>query len=209
MAKVPYSREHTGNRQTDAIQDGYVHRVATAVNALPFTGGTLVREVSLPGIRGRVKAISGVTLTLWNPEDVKNFPSSKVIEAAQTDGSTGVKRSGSVTVVDVDVMAGTVTANTAWTTGIPALTTNDYLFGVNEFGPPIAGSVPGTYTSGSVITLYTQSVVSGGVIATRVIGSQPAQFRTLQVNRPQGLGSKSMTVVLESRFATTADLWLF
>ncbi len=109
------------------------------------------------GARGQISAGSNVgtaTITLANVNDVVNFEKNMVLNVASTDGTSGAKRSGTVTVSSVDRDLGTVTATGNWTAGIAAAAASDYIFqngdfeAVNSGMMGLAGWVPATAPTG-------------------------------------------------------------
>ncbi|MBX3205491.1 MAG: hypothetical protein KF764_10510 [Labilithrix sp.] len=197
------------NPGTDALaqqrREAHTNEIAGRLGALPFLGGQIFKDVSLPGIRGRVRAIAGTTLTLWRPEDARSFVAGQVIEAAATDGELGAKRAGKVTIANANVAAGTVTATADWPTGIPALALDDYLFGEREFGPPVESQNGVDWSAGSVRTLVVPGVRQGAVVVLASHGPRPAILRTIFARLRDG----ATLVAIESRFATTADLLVY
>lgn len=88
------------------------------------------------GARGRISADSNPatpTITLANITDIVNFEVGMVLNTSTTDGTTGAKKTGTVTVAAVDRDAGTITATGNWTAGIATAATNDYIFQNGDF----------------------------------------------------------------------------
>lgn len=75
------------------------------------------------------------TIKLLNIEDAIFFAKGQIIESSANDGTAGgVAKAGSVVLAAVDYSAGTLTAVGNWTTGIPTVATNDFLFVQGDFG---------------------------------------------------------------------------
>jgi|CXWL01.1.fsa_nt_gi hypothetical protein len=83
------------------------------------------------GARGQISSGSSVgtaTITLANLTDVVNFEVGMILNLSAADGTSGSKRTGTVTLTGVDRIAGTLTASGNWTAGISAAATGDYIF---------------------------------------------------------------------------------
>jgi hypothetical protein len=103
-----------------------------AKTAYGNAGGYLARVSS-------ATAPSGNTLTLANPEDTVFFEPGMKIAASHTDGTTGaVLSGGTITIVSVDRVAGTLSGSAAWS-GLSGITTSDYLFADGDFGNAPSG----------------------------------------------------------------------
>lgn len=109
------------------------------------------------GARGQISAASNTgtaTITLTNINDIVNFEKNMVLNTSTTDGTSGSKKSGTVTVLAVDRDAGTITATGNWTAGIATAAANDYIFQNGDFESPnsgmmgLAGWIPATAPSG-------------------------------------------------------------
>lgn len=88
--------------------------------------------------------IANDTLVLLNTSQGINFQQNQVINSSATNG-TGTVRTGSVTLLYVDLDAGILVANQAWTTGIIGFGVSDYLFNqgdYNNYFPGMAGWLP-------------------------------------------------------------------
>lgn len=82
------------------------------------------------GARGRISAgssVAGTTITLATPDDVVNFEVGMVLNLSANDGTTGAKRTGTVTLTAIDRDAGTLTAGANWNS-ITGAAVNDYIF---------------------------------------------------------------------------------
>jgi hypothetical protein len=113
------------------------------------------------GAIGKLDGLSNVataTVTLANPSDAINFRVGQVIKTSATDGVTGTVRAGSVTLTNVDIFAGTLTASGNWTAGIATAVNTDYLFPDGDFGLAFQGIpawiVPGSLRSGILATTF-------------------------------------------------------
>lgn len=109
------------------------------------------------GARGQISAASNTgtaTITLTNVNDIVNFEKGMVLNTATTDGTSGSKNSGTVTVASVDRDAGTITATGNWTAGIASAAANDYIFQNGDFEATnsgmmgLAGWIPPTAPGG-------------------------------------------------------------
>jgi hypothetical protein len=88
------------------------------------------------GARGQISAGSNTgtaTITLANINDIVHFEKDMVLNASDTDGTSGAKRTGTVTVSAVNRNTGTITASGNWTAGIAAAVAGDYLFQHGDF----------------------------------------------------------------------------
>jgi hypothetical protein len=110
------------------------------------------------GARGQISAASntGTTaITLANINDVVNFEKGMVLNASATDGTSGAKHAGTVTLSAVNRDTGVLTASGNWTTGIASAAASDYLFqngdfeAVNSGMMGLAGWVPVSAPSAS------------------------------------------------------------
>jgi len=89
--------------------------------------------------------ISSTTITLADPSKIFNFVIGQIIQLSLDDGTGGNGvRTGTLTLTNVDIMAGTLTASAAWNT-IAGATVNDFIFGQGNYDlafPGLAGWVP-------------------------------------------------------------------
>ena len=86
--------------------------------------------------RGRISATSTVgtpTITLATLTDITAFEVGMILNVASTDGTTGAKRAGTVTVVGLDRVFGTITVSGNWSAGIAAVAVNDFVFQNGDF----------------------------------------------------------------------------
>jgi hypothetical protein len=94
------------------------------------------------GARGKMTAGSNPgtpTITLTNPEDTINFEVGQVLQTSTTDGTTGVVKTGTVTLSAIDRVGGTLTATGNWTAGIATAAASDFIFADGDFGNKMAG----------------------------------------------------------------------
>lgn len=112
------------------------------------------------GSLGRVSSSSNVatnTITLANTANHRFFYKDMVLQSASTDGTTGSINSGQIKIVDVvreGTNKGNLVANVAWSTGIPLVAANDYLFRKGSFGNVINGffaHIPTSAPTGSFL----------------------------------------------------------
>ncbi len=105
------------------------------------------------GARGQISASSNTgtaSITLTNINDVVNFEVGMVLNTSTTDGTSGSKKSGTVTLTAVNRDTGVLTASGNWTAGIATAAANDYIFQNGDFESTkqalmgIAGWIPST-----------------------------------------------------------------
>ncbi len=127
---------------------------------------TWMREISRTihgnsgGALGVVSAVSTTDVTLTLHGDTRAFEKNMLVQSATTNGTSGSVNTGYVTVSSVqrDRTTPKVIATANWSTGIPAIAANDYLFRRGGFGAAIHGfdswnplwstsSLPGTLLS--------------------------------------------------------------
>lgn len=112
------------------------------------------------GALGQVSAVSTTSVTLTSYGDTRAFEKNMLVQASTADGTSGSVSSGYVTVDSVqrDETTPKVIATANWSTGIPTIAANDYLFRRGGFGNAITGfagwnplwstsSLPGTFKS--------------------------------------------------------------
>jgi len=88
------------------------------------------------GARGTISSTSTVaspTITLTNPADITGFEVGMVLNLSATDGTSGSKRAGTVTVTALDRQLGTITCSGNWTAGIAAAAVGDFIFQNGDF----------------------------------------------------------------------------
>jgi hypothetical protein len=107
-------------------------------NAFYTAGRSIAKDLfrNGGGARGQISAASAVgtpTITLANINDIVNFEVGMVLNVSATDGTSGSKRAGTVTVTAVDRDLGTITASGNWTAGIAAAAAGDYIFQNGDF----------------------------------------------------------------------------
>lgn len=105
------------------------------------------------GARGRISSsttLASPTIVLTDVNQIVNFEKGMVLNLASTDGTSGSKRTGSLTVTGVDRVAGTITCSGNISTGVAAAAANDYIFQAGDFEAVrslptgIAGWIPKT-----------------------------------------------------------------
>jgi hypothetical protein len=109
--------------------------------AFQTCGDNLAKEAygSSTGARGQVSATvapSGTTLTLANPAQTAFFGAGMVIKGSATDGAAHA--AGAVTIVAVDLSAGTLTGNGAWST-ITSIGVNWFLYAEGDLNLAASG----------------------------------------------------------------------
>lgn len=88
------------------------------------------------GARGQLDAsttLASTTILLRDRNSVVNFEKGMVLNLSGTDGTSGAKRAGTLTVTAIDRDAGTLTVNANISTGITSPTVNDYIFQNGDF----------------------------------------------------------------------------
>lgn len=109
------------------------------------------------GARGQISATSNTataTITLADINTVVNFEVGMVLNVSATDGTSGAKRAGTVTLTGVNRDTGQLTASGNWTAGIAAAAANDYIFQNGDFEATksgisgIAAWIPATAPTG-------------------------------------------------------------
>lgn len=88
------------------------------------------------GARGQVDAsttLGSPNLVLKDPGSVVNFEKGMVLNVASTDGTSGAKRAGTLTVAGVNRDTGVVTMTGNLTAGIAAIASQDYIFQNGDF----------------------------------------------------------------------------
>lgn len=83
------------------------------------------------GSRGKISAASNpatTTITLATLTDVVNFEVGMILNTSTTDGTSGTKKTGTVTLTAVDRVNGTLTASGNWTGGIATCAAGDFIF---------------------------------------------------------------------------------
>ncbi len=131
------------------------------------------------GALGRVgSGQTGVTVTLLEPEDIVNFHVGQRLVTSDDDGSSSahtLHSGGPITVTAVDRDAGTVTAAVAWTTTIPGVGANDYIFADGDFQSKLTGLggwIPTTApTGGDSFFGVDRSVDASRLAGSRVSGA--------------------------------------
>jgi hypothetical protein len=95
------------------------------------------------GARGKgdgAWTITGASFTLLEPKDVVNFEVGYVLEFASTDGTSGSKRVGTVTVTAVDRATGVITTSSAdISADVASVANTDYIFRQGDFGAAPTG----------------------------------------------------------------------
>ena len=128
-------------------------------NAFYTAGRSIAKDLfrNGGGARGQISATSNTgtaTITLANVNDVVNFERGMVLNTSTTDGTSGSKNAGTVTLIAVDRDLGTLTASGNWTAGIASAAANDYIFQNGDFEATkrglmgLAGWIPATAPTG-------------------------------------------------------------
>jgi hypothetical protein len=104
----------------------------SAATALYGTGSGAIGQISAGSNVGTA------TITLASPEDVVNFEVGQVIVASTANGGGAIK-AGSVTLVGVNRVTGTLTASGNWSAGIATVAASDYLFVQGDYDAKMKG----------------------------------------------------------------------
>ena len=108
--------------------DGAFYTAARSLaNSLFQTGG---------GSRGRIATsttIGSPNLVLMDINTVVNFEKGMVLNLASTDGTSGAKRTGTLTILSVNRDTGTLVMTGNLTAGVAAVATGDYIFQNGDF----------------------------------------------------------------------------
>jgi hypothetical protein len=127
----------------DSIINAFSKEIDSAMARATRNNGIAMFKNS-GGSIGRA-TFSTTTATLLNdslvadPTVAVNFEKGMRITSASTDGTSGSVNSGFVTITGVNRIAGTLTADQNWTTGISGAANNDFLFVSGAFGARMAG----------------------------------------------------------------------
>jgi hypothetical protein len=88
------------------------------------------------GARGQISSGSSVgtpTITLADITKITGFEVGMVLNTSTTDGTSGSKKSGTVTITGVDRILGTITVSGNWSAGIASVAASDYIFQNGDF----------------------------------------------------------------------------
>lgn len=126
----------------NALVDGLTSEFDGAFIALGIKlGGDLFGNGG--GAIGKIDGASNVAttlVTLKTPSQIVNFYVGQILQASVDDGTGGAGvYGGTVTITQVDVNAGTLTASGNWSAGIASITNNSYLFPQGNYAASIIG----------------------------------------------------------------------
>lgn len=88
------------------------------------------------GARGRIGStttLASTSLVLADPGSVVNFETGMVLNLSDTNGTSGTKRSGTITITAVNRDTGTLTLSGNITAGISGAVLNDYIYQNGDF----------------------------------------------------------------------------
>jgi hypothetical protein len=88
------------------------------------------------GARGQIDpstTLASTTLVLKDKNSVVNFEKGMILNLSATDGTTGAKKAGTLTIVGVDRGAGTLTLSGNISTGVATAALNDFIFQNGDF----------------------------------------------------------------------------
>lgn len=117
-----------------AITEGLKNVIDSAFRELGQSNSLLLWRNG-GGARGKISAASNVALTvitLASRGDIANFSKGMVLNLGSTDGTSGAKRVGTLTVAAIDRDLGTVTTTAAWNT-VAGATAGDFIFQNGDF----------------------------------------------------------------------------
>lgn len=132
------------NAMKREIDNAFYTCARSIANALFGAGG---------GARGQLDAtttLGSTTIKLRDANTVVNFEKNMVLNLSGTDGTSGSKRAGTLTVTAVDRDAGTLTVNANINVGVTSPTVNDFIFQNGDFETTksmltgLAGWIPST-----------------------------------------------------------------
>lgn len=89
------------------------------------------------GARGKgdgAYSVAGTVITLATPADITNFEVGMILKLSSTDGTSGAVRAGSVNVVGVNRILGTITTNVAVNAGVTSPVNTDFIFRDGDHG---------------------------------------------------------------------------
>ncbi len=96
-------------------------------------GGAALGVVN--GVAATTTNVAGDTIVINATAQAINFSPGMLVQSSlSTTGTSGVIRPGSVTLLNADMITGSLVANQAWTAGITGFTTSDGLYRSGEFG---------------------------------------------------------------------------
>lgn len=132
------------NAMKREIDNAFYTCARSIANALFGAGG---------GARGQLDAtttLGSTTIKLRDANTVVNFEKNMVLNLSGTDGTSGSKRAGTLTITAVDRDAGTLTVNANINVGVTSPTVNDFIFQNGDFETTksmltgLAGWIPST-----------------------------------------------------------------
>jgi hypothetical protein len=109
------------------IDSGFYTSGRSIANSLFQNGG---------GSRGRftaTQALGSAVITLLDPNSVVHFERNQILNLGATDGTSGIKKAGSLTVASVDRDLGTITLTGTISAGVPTAAVSDFIFQAGDF----------------------------------------------------------------------------
>ena len=132
---------------SETLDGGYLAAYDSLANSMFGNGGGSRAQLS------STSSVSTATITLADAQSALKFWPGMVIQASSDDGTGGAGvRSGSVTIVGVDPIAGTLTASGNWNSGISAIAASDYLFMIGDYNSIFTGYAGWIPQPGTTIT---------------------------------------------------------
>ena len=124
---------------TREMDNGYKQLGQALGRAIYSDGRGIIGTVS--GVAATTTTVAGDTIVLSNASQAINFQVGQILNSAPVPSGTAalVPRSGSVTLVGVDLIAGILVANQAWTAGISGFLVTDVLVNQGDSNNYIAG----------------------------------------------------------------------
>jgi hypothetical protein len=128
---------------TREMDNGYKALGCALGRTIYGTGTGVIGTVN--GVAATTTNVTGDTIKLSNTSQAIQFQVGQVVNSGTVAGNVATPRSGSVTLVAVDLIAGILVANVAWATGISGFNVTDSLFNqgdANNYFPGMAGWLP-------------------------------------------------------------------
>lgn len=143
---VPRARDYTFAQLSGEAVDAARNDQGALLNAMKkeidnafYTAGRSIASLMFGnggGARGQIATtttLASTTLKLTDPNSVVMFEKGMVLNLGATDGTTGAKKAGTLTVVGVDRDAGTLTLSANISTGVATAALSDFVFQNGDF----------------------------------------------------------------------------
>ena len=118
-----------------SLVDGLKNEVDGAIytNMRSLAIGMFGNSGARRGVISAASAVGTPTITLATITDITAFEVGMILNTAATDGTSGAKRAGTVTVTGLDRVNGTITVSGNWSAGIAAVAVGDSIFQNGDF----------------------------------------------------------------------------